>query len=52
MAGSSLFRWGRKLAATEIFCYALLWLMVLTVVGSVAQKYVGLHEAQMRYFSS
>jgi len=45
-------RWGRRLAATEIFCYALLWLIVLTVVGSVAQKYVGLHEAQLRYFSS
>lgn len=45
-------RWGRKLASTEIFFFALLWLMVLTVVGSIAQKYVGLHEAQMRYFSS
>ena len=48
----TLHRWGRKLGSTEIFCYALLWLMVLTVVGSVAQKYVGLHDAQMRYFSS
>lgn len=47
-----LVRWGRKLGSTEIFCYTLLWLMVLTVVGSIAQKYVGLHEAQMRYFSS
>lgn len=50
--GGALSRWGRKIGATEIFCYALLWLMVLTVVGSVAQKYVGLHDAQMRYFSS
>lgn len=50
--GNSLRRWGRKLGSTEIFCYSLLWLIVLTVVGSVAQKYVGLHDAQMRYFSS
>ncbi len=49
---SALHRWGRKLGSTEIFCYALLWLIVLTVVGSIAQKYIGLHDAQMRYFSS
>jgi hypothetical protein len=48
----TLHRWGRKLGSTEIFCYALLWLIVLTVVGSIAQKYIGLHGAQMRYFSS
>jgi len=51
-AGTSLRRWGRRLGSTEIFCYCLLWLIVLTVVGSVAQKYVGLHNAQLRYFSS
>jgi len=50
--GHGLHRWGRKLGSTEIFCYSLLWLMVLTVVGSIAQKYVGLHDAQLRYFSS
>lgn len=49
---SALHRWGRKLGSTEIFCYSLLWLIVLTVVGSIAQKYIGLHDAQMRYFSS
>jgi hypothetical protein len=50
--GYGLRRWGRTLGSTEIFCYCLLWLMVLTVVGSIAQKYIGLHDAQMRYFSS
>ncbi len=50
--GHGLRRWGRMLGSTEIFCYSLLWLMVLTVVGSIAQKYIGLHDAQMRYFSS
>ena len=36
----------------DIFFYALLWLMVLVVLGTVSQKYIGLYQAQHTYFSS
>jgi len=52
VTANPIVRWGRALASTRIFCWSLLWLMVLLVLGSVAQKYVGLHQAQLQYFSS
>ncbi|MBE8162869.1 MAG: cytochrome c biogenesis protein ResB [Bdellovibrionaceae bacterium] len=39
-------------AKTEIFFYALIPLMGLVVLGTVAQKYIGLYQAQKIYFSS
>ena len=32
--------------------YALAWLMVLVVVGTIAQRYIGLYQSQMKFFSS
>jgi hypothetical protein len=40
------------LAHPGIFFYATLWLMVLLVVGTIAQKDLGLYLAQQKYFSS
>jgi len=40
------------LADTRIFFWATLWLIVLLFVGTIAQKDIGLHQAQLRYFSS
>src|SRR3989344_3224672 len=39
------------LAKPGIFSVALAWLMVLLVVGTIAQREIGLYEAQQRYFS-
>lgn len=39
-------------AKTEIFFYSLIPLMGLVVLGTVAQKYIGLYQAQSIYFSS
>lgn len=36
----------------DIFFYSLIWLMVLVVAGTVAQKYIGLYRAQHMFFSS
>ncbi len=43
---------GLFLSRADIFFYTLIWLMILLVVGTVAQKYVGLYQAQHTYFSS
>ena len=40
------------LTQTEIVFYCLFWLMVLVVVGTIAQRYIGLFQAQQQYFSS
>ncbi len=42
----------KGLSDTRIFFWATLWLMVLLFIGTVAQKDIGLHQAQMKYFSS
>ncbi|MDD9912405.1 MAG: cytochrome c biogenesis protein ResB [Alphaproteobacteria bacterium] len=39
-------------ARTEVFFCSLLWLMILLVAGTIAQKDIGLYAAQQRYFSS
>lgn len=40
------------MASTTLATYALIWLLVLLVAGTLAQRYIGLHEAQLRYFNS
>lgn len=39
-------------ARTDLFFYALFWLMVLLVVGTISQKNIGIYLAQKEYFSS
>lgn len=43
---------GRRLGRPDILFWCLPWLMVLLVVGTVAQKNIGLYDAQHIYFSS
>ncbi len=42
----------RALARADIFAYACIWLIVLLVVGTLAQRSIGLYLAQQRYFSA
>jgi hypothetical protein len=42
----------RFMARADIFSYALLWLMVLLVAGTLSEKSFGLYIAQKIYFSS
>jgi len=39
------------LSRTDLFFYAMLWLMVLLFIGTVNQKFIGLYAAQEAYFS-
>ncbi|MCB9062060.1 MAG: cytochrome c biogenesis protein ResB [Halobacteriovoraceae bacterium] len=41
-----------QLCDTRIFFISTGWLMVLLLVGTIAQKEIGLHQAQVKYFSS
>jgi len=41
-----------RLAKPDIFFVTLIWLMILLVAGTVAQKYLGLYQAQKLFFSS
>lgn len=43
---------GRRLGRPDLLFWTLPYLMVLTVIGTIAQKNMGLHDAQMMYFSS
>ena len=42
----------RLMSNARLFAYVLLWLMVILIVGTVAEKTLGLYAAQQRYFSS
>ena len=43
---------GEFLARTDLFFYTLLWLIVLLIAGTLAQRELGLYLAQQKYFSS
>jgi len=40
------------MARADVFSWALLWLMLLLVVGTLAQKYIGLYQAHRLYFDA
>ena len=42
----------KRLAQPDIFFYCGLWMLVLLFCGTIAQKYIGLYQAQSEYFSS
>lgn len=42
----------RRLAQPQIFFYTLIWLMALLIMGTIAEKYIGLYSSQKIYFSS
>ncbi len=39
-------------AKPGVFYYSLMWLMFLVVVGTISQKYIGLYQTQIKFFSS
>ncbi len=41
-----------RLSKPDICCFTLLWLMVIVIAGTVAQKYVGLYVAQHQFFAA
>ena len=43
---------GRRLGRPDILFWTLPWLMILVVIGTVTQKYIGLYAAQHTYFSA
>lgn len=51
-----LFKWIKnityKLAQPHVFFYCGLWFLVLLCFGTIEQKYIGLYQAQAKYFSS
>ena len=40
------------LSNPKIFLYTMFWLMILVIVGTLAQANIGLYESQQKYFSS
>lgn len=42
----------KRLSQPDVFFYCGLWLLVLLVCGTVEQKYIGLYQAQSKYFSA
>jgi hypothetical protein len=43
---------GLTLSDTRVFFFTLLWLMFLLIMGTISQRYIGLYQAQEKYFSS
>ena len=41
-----------KISDPRIFVITIIWLMILVFIGTVDQKYIGLYQAQKKYFSS
>ena len=39
------------LARADVFCYALLWLIIIVILDTIAQKNLGIYDAQQKYFS-
>lgn len=40
------------LSRTDIFCYLLLWLIIIITLDTIAQKDLGIYAAQQKYFSA
>ena len=42
----------KKLSSPRIFVFTIIWLMFLVFIGTIAQRDIGLFQAQQKYFSS
>jgi len=42
----------QKLSSPKIFLGTLFWLMILVIIGTLAQAEIGLYDSQQKYFSS
>ncbi|MDE0118520.1 MAG: cytochrome c biogenesis protein ResB [Bdellovibrionales bacterium] len=49
---SFLIKIGKRLSRPDIFFYCGIWMMFLLIVGTISQKYMGLYQAQLNFFSS
>jgi hypothetical protein len=45
-------KWVKALYSPKVFFFCLIWLCILLFWGTVDQKYIGLYQAQEKYFSS
>lgn len=43
---------GKQLASPKIFFWTAIWLLIILVKGTIAQKDIGLYQSQQYYFSS
>lgn len=41
-----------KLSSPTLVTFAVLWLIILLIAGTIEQKYIGLYAAQQKYFAS
>ncbi len=48
----SLIKIGKRLAGPDVFFYCGLYMMILLFIGTISQKYIGLYQSQVKYFSS
>jgi len=49
---NSKVKWGKFFASPALFFFTAIWLLIILVAGTIAQKYVGLYVSQQTYFSS
>ena len=49
---SSIRKWADFLASPKLFFYTAIWLLFILVIGTLAQKDLGLYVSQNKYFSS
>ena len=49
---SFLIKISKRLSYPDIFFYCGIWMMILLVSGTISQKYIGLYQAQLKFFSS
>ena len=47
-----LIKISKRLSRPDIFFYCGIWMVVLLIVGTISQKYIGLYQAQLKFFSS
>lgn len=45
-------KWVKALYSPKAFFFCLIWLCILLFWGTIAQKYIGLYQAQEKFFSS
>ena len=49
---SFLIKISKRLSYPDIFFYCGIWMIILLISGTISQKYIGLYQAQLKFFSS
>ncbi len=47
-----LIKISKRLSQPDIFFYCGIWMMILLIIGTISQKYIGIYHAQLKFFSS